>query len=980
MGNTTEAAVPGFDVPSAYELLQCEDIADIRARGTLLRHKKSGARVALLECDDDNKVFNIAFRTPPKNSTGVAHILEHTVLCGSEHFPLKDPFVELVKGSLNTFLNAMTYPDKTMYPVASCNDQDFQNLMHVYLDAVFYPNIYKEEKIFRQEGWHYELEGLDEPLKINGVVYNEMKGAFSSADEMIEREIFNTLFPDTPYGVESGGDPKVIPELTYEEFLEFHRTYYHPSNSYIYLYGNMDMEEKLKWMDEEYLCHFEMTKVQSEIVMQRTFASPVEKELYYPVLDEDPLENNAYLSCSMVVGDSSDVELDLAMQILDYVLLSAPGAPLKQRLLDEGIGSDVSSSYEDGIRQPFFSIMVKGADEHKKDRFLALIREELERIADEGISHKALISGINYFEFRFREADFSSYPKGLILGIDMFAGWLYDDAAPFTYLKQLHIFEDLKAKTREGYFEDLIRRYFLENTHMAVVTGIPKRGLEASESKALTEKLAAHKAELSEAELKKIIEETKALKAYQDEEESPEALACIPLLKRSDIRRETYTLKNTVNKVSGTTIVHHDIFTNKIAYIQLLFSLDNVPDDLIPYLGLLKSVLGYVGTKHYSYGELFHEINAYSGGIQCGIQVFEDVQEKKGKKMFGIRAKGLYSQKKFLFRMIREILLTSDFTDTKRLKEIIDEQKSRLQESLVSSGNGTAALRANAGYSAMAAFQDRIAGVSYARFIKHLNEHFAEEKEQLTKKLYELMKMVFRPENIIVGITSDEEGYQGIEDEVCRLKEDLYTDVVRKGHQIWQPHTVKEGLITAGQVQFVAKSGNFCKAGYTYNGAFRILKVLMGYEYLWMNIRVKGGAYGCMNGYRRNGDTYMVTYRDPNLKSSLQVFDNAADFIEQFDADERLMDKYVIGAVSEMDVPMTPNTLGSVSMTAYLSGITQEMLQKERDEVLSATSEDIRRLAPLVREVMSQDNICVVGSETAIRNAEDVFSKVENLL
>ena len=980
MHDTIGAAVPGFTVPSSYELLQCENISDIRARGSLLRHRKSGARVALLECEDDNKVFNIAFRTPPKNSTGVAHILEHTVLCGSKNFPLKDPFVELVKGSLNTFLNAMTYPDKTMFPVASCNDQDFQNLMHVYLDAVFYPNIYKEEKIFRQEGWHYELDSLDAPLKINGVVYNEMKGAFSSADEVIEREIFNTLFPDTPYGVESGGDPKVIPELTYEEFLDFHRTYYHPSNAYIYLYGNMNMEEKLRWMDEQYLSHFDTAHISSEIPMQQAFAAPVEKELFYPVLDDDPLKDNAYLSYSMVVGDSSNVELNVAMQILDYVLLSAPGAPLKQRLLDEGIGSDVSSSYEDGILQPFFSIMVKEADENKKERFVELIRDELEKIADEGISHKALISGINYFEFRFREADFSSYPKGLILGIDMFAGWLYDDANPFAYLKQLHIFESLREKAREGYFEDLIRRYFLENAHVAVVTGIPKRGLEALQTQALKKQLEDYKSGLTRTELEKIMEDTKALKVYQDEKDSLEALACIPLLKRSDIGKEAYTIRNAVNMVNGTTIVQHNIFTNKIVYIQLLFSLDAVPDDLIPYLGLLKSVLGYIGTKHYSYGELFHEINAYSGGIRCGIQVFEDAKKGCGRKMFGIRAKGLYSQKKFLFRMIREILLTSDLTDTRRLKEILDEQKSRLQESLVSSGNGTAVLRANAGYSKMASFQERIAGVAYARFVKQLDEHFEEEKKQVTERLLELMKIIFRPENLIVSITADEEGYEGIEDEICHLKDALYTDVVRKGAQQWEPYPVREGLITAGQVQYVAKCGNFCKEGYAYTGALRILKVLMGYEYLWNNIRVKGGAYGCMSGYRRNGDTYMVTYRDPNLESSLEVFDQAANFIANFDADERTMDKYIIGAISEMDIPMTPNTLGNVSMTAYLSGITQEMIQKERNEVLSAQPEDIRRLADLVRSVMEQNNICVVGSETAIRGAENVFERAENLL
>ncbi len=980
MQETMIKSTPGFQVPESYELLQCEDIPDIRARGTLLRHKKSGARVALLECDDENKVFNIAFRTPPKNSTGVAHILEHSVLCGSKNFPLKDPFVELVKGSLNTFLNAMTYPDKTMYPVASCNDQDFQNLMHVYLDAVFYPNIYKEEKIFRQEGWHYEMEDMDAPLKLNGVVYNEMKGAFSSADEVVDREIFNTLFPDTSYGVESGGDPQVIPELSYEEFLQFHSTYYHPSNAYIYLYGKMDMTEKLEWMDAQYLSQFEKITVDSAIPLQKSFGKPVEKELFYPVLDNDPLEDNAYLTCSMVVGESRDTELNVAMQILEYVLLDAPGAPLKQRLLDEGIGSDVSSSYEDSICQPFFSIMVKGADEHKKDRFVALIREELARIADEGISRKALMSGINYYEFRFREADFSSYPKGLILGINTFDSWLYDDAAPFVYLHQIGIFEVLRKKADEGYFEELIRRYFLENTHVAIVTAIPKRGMEAAQTKALEEKLDAYKAGLDEASLQKIVEETKALKAYQEAEDSPEALQCIPLLKREDIKKEAYTLYNTVNTVNGTKVIQHDIFTNHIAYIQLLFKADQVPDELIPYVGLLKRVLGYVATRHYSYSDLFHEINASSGGIRFGVEVFDDPKNENGMRCIGIRAKGLYSQKDFLFSMIREILLTSDFTDTRRLKEIVEEQKARLQTALVSGGNSTAVLRATAGFSALAAYQDRVAGVAYARFIKHLSEHFEEEKEKLVANLNELMKMIFRPGNLIVGVTADEEGYKGIEDAVTALKKDLYTDTVRKGGQIWAPSQVKEALITAGQVQYVAKCGNFARDGYPYHGALRILKVMMGYDYLWTNIRVKGGAYGCMSGFGRRGNSYMVTYRDPNLKSSLEIFDNAVEYVRRFKADTRTMDKYVIGAISELDVPMTPSTLGYVSMASYLSGITQEQIQKERDEVLAATDQDIRALTGIVRSAMSQDQICVVGSETAIREAEDAFTTIENLL
>ena len=379
----------------AYELISEEYIGDVRAEGKLLRHRKSGARIALLSNDDENKVFNIAFRTPPKNSTGVAHIIEHTVLCGSRKFPLKDPFVELVKGSLNTFLNAMTYPDKTMFPVASCNDTDFQNLMDVYLDAVFYPNIYRNEKIFRQEGWHYEMENRDDALTYNGVVYNEMKGAFSSADDVLDRAVFNALFPDTPYGVESGGDPAVIPELTYEEFLDFHRKYYHPSKCYIYLYGNMDMEEKLEWLDREYLSHFEKAPVDSAIPMQKSFSEPKEITQSYPILDNEPEENNTYLSWNTVVGDYSDVRLNIAFSVLEYVLLDAPGAPVKQALLDAGIGKDIEGAYNDGILQPVFSVIAKNADEKDRESFLSIIRSTLEELAEKGIDQMAVASGIN---------------------------------------------------------------------------------------------------------------------------------------------------------------------------------------------------------------------------------------------------------------------------------------------------------------------------------------------------------------------------------------------------------------------------------------------------------------------------------------------------------------------------------------------------------------------------------------------------------
>lgn len=965
----------------AYELIREERIEDIHADSYLLRHKKTGARVALLSNEDENKVFNIAFRTPPKNSTGVAHIIEHTVLCGSDKFPLKDPFVELAKGSLNTFLNAMTYPDKTMFPVASCNDTDFQNLMDVYLDAVFHPNIYKNEKIFLQEGWHYQLESLEEPLCYNGVVYNEMKGAFSSADEVLDRNVFNLLFPDTPYGVESGGDPDVIPELTYEEFLDFHRTYYHPSNSYIYLYGNMDMDEKLRWLDEEYLSKYEQITVDSEIPMQAAFTERKEEVIPYPILDDEPLEENTYLSTSVVVGDGRDVQLNLAFTILEYVLLDAPGAPVKQALLDAGIGKDISGDFQDGILQPFFSITAKNADETDKDRFLEIIENVLTEIAEKGIDQKALRSGINYFEFRFREADFSSYPKGLIYGIDLFDSWLYDDLQPFAYLKQLDVYENMKKLAGEGYFEELIRTRLLNNPHGAVVTLRPERGLELKKTEELQEKLAEKKASLSQEELETLVRQTKELKEYQESEEFPENLATIPLLKRSDINRKTSVeLLVEESEVDGVRVLRHPYRTNGIRYLSLIFDAEQVPDELIPYMSILKSVLGYVSTEHYTYGELFHEVNGNSGGIAYGTSLYSNPEAPQGVyRKFGVRSKYLPDQQEKVFQLIKEEILSSKVDDEKRLKEIISSQKARLQSSIPSAGHSSAARRALAGVSSASGINERMNGISYYRLIERIANNFDEEKADLIQKLQTLIKMIFRPENLTVSLNSDEED-ASFEGEIRGLKEVLYTEEVEKGAFAWEPFTSNEAIKTSGQVQYVAQTGNFMQAGFAYTGALKILRVIMNYDYLWLNIRVKGGAYGCMSSFGRDGDSYLVSYRDPHLKETRDVFRGLPEYVANFDADEREMTKYIIGTISELDTPMTASTKGMLALSSCFTGMTVEKYQKEREQILDATAEDIRAMKDLTASIVNADHRCVVGSEAAIEKNRDLFDHVETLV
>ncbi|MBQ4537380.1 MAG: insulinase family protein [Lachnospiraceae bacterium] len=965
---------------STYEILEKREIADINSVTYLCRHKKTGAKVALISNDDDNKVFYIGFRTPPKDSTGVAHILEHSVLCGSKNFPVKDPFVELVKGSLNTFLNAMTYPDKTVYPVASCNDKDFQNLMHVYLDAVFYPNIYEKESIFLQEGWHYEIENPVDDLEINGVVYNEMKGAFSSPDDVLEREMMNTLYPHTAYGCESGGDPTVIPELSYEEFLDFHRAYYHPSNSYIYLYGNMDMAEKLTFIDEQYLSAFEYQPVDSAIADEPAFEKPYRMVKEYPLGEGEDAEENTFLSLNTAVGDSLDRELYVAFQILDYALCSAPGAPLKQTLVDKGIGKDVYSIYENGIKQPYFSIVAKDTTLDKEEEFLATIHQVLSEIVTKGFDKKALLAGINYFEFRYREADFGSYPKGLMYGLQMLDSWLYDETKPFVHIEANETFANLRKKAEEGYFEGLVQKYLLENTHQSIVLLQPKLHLEEEKEQALKQKLAETKASMSEADIQRIIEKKKALTAFQETPDSREDMEKLPLLKREDLKKEAAGLVNEIRSIGDTTLLYHNLFTNGIGYLRLIFNLKEIPAEYFPYLGVLKGCLGLLNTKNYQYGDLFNEINLATGGMSAVTNVYAKLdKENEFTPTLEIKTKVLYPNIAKAFELMEEIILSSDFSDTKRIYEILAEGKSRMQAQMISGGHSVAAGRAAAYGSVVAAVNEQISGLPFYRLIAELEGNFEEKKEELSLKLRTLAAMIFRKENLMVDFVGEEVSVEKLNVPVEALKEKLYTCEVEKGTFLPVPTKKNEGFMTSGQVQYVCRAGNFKKKGLPYTGALKVMKVMMGYEYLWVNVRVKGGAYGCMCNFGRSGESYFVSYRDPNLAKTIDIYEKAAEAVASFEADERIMTQYIIGAISDLDTPMNPAAKGMFSLGAYMSGVTEEILQKERDEILQAEAEDIRKLSAYIEAFMKDDFLCVVGNAAKVKEEFEKFIKVENL-
>lgn len=964
-----------------YEILDEHRVEDVQSDGFILRHKKSGARIAILSNNDDNKVFYIGFRTPPEDETGVPHIIEHTTLCGSKKFPVKDPFIELAKGSLNTFLNAMTYPDKTVYPVASCNDQDFKNLMDVYLDAVFNPNITKYEEIFRQEGWHYELTGKDDELKINGVVYNEMKGAYSSPDEVLSSQIYRSLFPDNTYSKDSGGNPEYIPKLTYEAYLDFYHKYYHPSNSYIYLYGDMDVVERLEWLDKEYLSLYDYKKVNSEINKQPAFDEIKNVEAQYSITMDDSQENKTYLSYNRVVGDTLDEMLYQAFDVLDYALVSSPGAPVKQALIDAGIGDDVYGSYDAGILQPVFSFVAKNANASQADEFESIIENTLKEVVKTGINKEALLAGINSSEFKFREADFGQFPKGLLFGLNCLDSWLFDDMKPFIHLECLGTFAKLRKAVDTDYFEKLIQEYLLDNTHGSSVTVKPKRGLGNEREEALANELSDYKASLSDEEIKKLIEDTEHLKKYQEEPSSDEDLRKLPMLTRADMKKNAMPFSNIEDELLDVKVVRHDIESNGIDYISFLFDAGDFAQSELGYLGFFTNALGLVSTEKYSYTDLANATNIYTGGISTGTASHPDIKDRNNFVFkFEVKLKVLEKNLDKALELMEQMLLSSDFTDTKRLGELVAQIKARLQANLSSSGHLVAAMRSMSSFSRYALYQDELKGIAFYRSICRIEKELSESPKSVSDKLAAIAKKLFARNRMLISFTGNNEAYGNAKPSLEKVIAG-FDKMSAVGNQA-EVHfnTAKEAFIDASQIQYVAKTGDFICEGYEYTGALRLLRIILSYDYLWINVRVKGGAYGCMNTFLRSGESYFVSYRDPNLSDTLDVYDRIPEYIKSFSSDERDMTKYIIGTFSALDTPMNPEAKGSRSLSAYLEGITYEQIQKERNEILNAQPEDIRRLADLVEAVLKKDSICVIGNENMIKESAGLFENVEKLI
>lgn len=956
-----------------YELIKEKYIEEVASNVKLLKHIKSGARILLFENNDENKVFSVGFRTPPTDDTGVPHILEHSTLCGSKKFPVKDPFIELLKGSLNTFLNAMTYPDKTVYPVASCNDKDFANLMEVYMDAVFYPNVYLHEEIFKQEGWHYELENVDADIIYNGVVYNEMKGAFSSPEQVVMRESRHALFPDTTYGVESGGDPEFIPNLTYEAFKNFHHRFYSPANSYIIMYGNMNMEEKLNWLDEEYLSKFDVIKVDSHIDYQKPFTTPIHEEIFYPVGKDESLENKTYYSYNAVIGTYEDAKLNLAFQILNYALLEAPGAPLKQAIIDAGIGSDILSDFDSGLLQPVLSIIVKDAQSGKEQVLDEVINKTLKELVTKGIDKKSIQAAINYYEFKYREADFGGAPKGLVYGLNAMETWLYDDNDPFTKLEYNAQFSSLKEELNTNYYEELINKYLLNNNHVAYVTVSPSNTLGAEKEQALKEKLAAYKASLTKEELEKLVNDTKALKEYQATPSTLEELATIPLLTREDIDDKVEPLYNEEQILDGVKVLKHNVETNGIGYLNFCFNTKDVPNELIPYVGLLQNVLGYVDTTKYTYQNLTQEININTGGINPRTKIIS-IGDNDVLPLFVFETKALYDKIPFVFDTVKEIITSSKLNNKRRLMEILGENKSQRQMMLMGRGHVASMNRAFSYIRSSSYYNELVDGISEYQFIEDLCLNFETKYEEIITNLEKVIKLIFRKENLIISYTATNNAYDKY---LTDFVNSLYKEEVQKGKFEFTPNLLNEGFRTPSTVQYVARVGNFKEVG-NYTGAFQVFAMALRYDYLWMQVRVLGGAYGCMSNFTRNGNVYFVSYRDPNLEKTMDVYMNVPNYIDSFNPSTDDLTKYIIGAIGMLDTPLSPKDKGARSFLAYLQNVTYEDLKQERHEVLNVTLDDIKALKPLIEKALNDNALCVIGNENKIEDSK-IFKEKKNL-
>ncbi len=957
-----------------YTKLQSKYIEEIQSNVTIYSHNKTKARVCIMENDDTNKVFSIAFRTPAINDAGLTHILEHSVLCGSKKYPVKDPFVELLKSSLNTFLNAMTFPDKTMYPCASVNDKDFKNLMSVYMDAVFYPEIYNHEEIFMQEGWHYHILDKNDPITYNGVVYNEMKGAFSDPQQVLFRNILHSVFPNNCYQYESGGYPKYIPTLSYEEFKNFHSKFYHPSNSYIMIYGNCDMAERMEWLDKEYLSKFDRIDFDTTIKYQRPFDAPVYVTDYYPIGKEEPKENKTFLSYNVVLPTTLDTKLTLAMDILVQALLDVPGAPLKEALIKANLGSDVDYSFDDGLIQPMLTIAVSGSNPDKESDFIRVINKTLAKMVNNGLDKSIFESIINFSEFKAREKAFSSRsPKGLDIEMVCLSSWLYSDEQPFSKLEILKYFKELREDLKGNYFEKLIETYILANNHKSYVRLEPSYDCLDKDLEEDRVKLLEYKNSLSDSELEALINRNKELIKYQSEPSTKEALDTLPKLELKDIDLEPEEYKLEVID-DEYKLLYSDYYINDITYFRYYFDISHMKNADLLYLELYMHLLVDMSTKNHSYSELGQIIKNNTGGLNGTILPFTDLKgECKLYAAFSFSA--LASKAKLSNDLCYEIMTATDFSDTVRLREKLVEIKSMLDMSVVQRGHVAALNRALSHVNELNNKKECLLGIDYIDFISDLVKSYDSKKDEIVARLSMIRSEVFAKDNLIVGFT-------GSRDELNSLKplmDEFYNKLPNKAivnKEEFKPSMANEALTSQFNVNFVARGFNMDR---DFNGAMSVLSNALSMDYLWQRVRVHGGAYGCMINMAPSGVVGLTSYRDPHIKSTLEAYDGISEFIDSLVITDEDLLKYKIGAFGASQSVMHDKDKADAARMIYLRGDTHEHRKQIREEIVKATKEDLKNISSMFKDGLRNSPVCVIGNEAKINSEKELFDTIRPL-
>ncbi len=949
-----------------FEKVRSEALPEYGAQAHLYRHLKTGAELLSIESPDENKVFGITFRTPPADHTGVAHILEHSVLCGSKNYPTKEPFVELLKGSLQTFLNAFTFPDMTCYPVASQNPRDFYNLIDVYLDAVFHPLLTRAT--YEQEGWHFELESPDKPLAFKGVVFNEMKGAYSSPDGVLADQAQHSLFPDTVYGLDSGGNPAHIPDLTYEQLTGFHRRFYHPSNSRIFFHGDDDPQRRLELMDRR-LSAFERQATDSAIAVQPPFPAPRELTRGYRV--DEGGGGRSFVAASWVWPAPTDADAALRAQLLAHILIGTPASPLRKALIESGLGEDLAGcGFEPHARQMFFSTGLRGVTPAHTDRVAPLVRETLAALARDGIAPRTVEAALNTVEFALRENNSGSYPRGLMLMLRALTSWIHggDPVAPLRFAAPLAA---LRARLDAGerVFEDLIRAWLVENPHHTVLVLAPDPELGPRLDAAERARLDKARAAMNEADVSALAARTAERVAAQGAPDDPEALARIPRLALGDLPRENKRIPLAKHYLGGTRVLFHDLFTNGILYLDLAFNVRTLPDELVPYVPLLGRALLETGTREEDYVSLSQRIGSRTGGIVARTFTSVVRETDSGTCWLLLRAKAVENQAGDLLAILHDILTGARVDLRTRIEQIALEEKAGLEAELVPSGHHYVGLRLRAGYGEAHRAAERMGGVSQLQFLRELIRQIETDWDRVAAALARTLEILLNRRSMVVNATTDGAAWARIAPRVQEFLAELPTHSAQA--PAWaQPEAAPvEGLAIPAAVNYVGKAFDWRAAGHAFSGSDLVVARFLRNAYLWEKVRVQGGAYGgfCALDHRA-GLISLISYRDPNLLRTLEVFDGAADFLAGLDLSSEELAKAIIGAIGDLDQHLLPDARGYASLCRYLANESDAFRQMMREQALGATLRDFRRFGEGLRALREQGRVVALGGAEALQS------------